>query len=146
MSFSGLKTSVLTAVQKEHEAHGELSEQTRNDICRAFQDAVVEVLCAKAAKALQQTGFRTLVVAGGVGANWKLRENLTKLTLRSQPRAQPEAVKVYFPPLPLCTDNGAMIAFAGAMRLADAQSAGAFNVRPRWPLTEIVRSPESAAN
>ena len=146
MSFSGLKTSVLTAVQKEREAHGELSEQTRNDICRAFQDAVVEVLSAKAAKALQQTGFRTLVVAGGVGANWKLRENLTKLTLRRQPRAQPEAVKVYFPPLPLCTDNGAMIAFAGAMRLADAQSAGAFNVRPRWPLTEIVRSPETAAS
>ena len=141
MSFSGLKTSVLTTVQKTREAHGgELPDSVRNDICRAFQDAVVDVLAAKAAKALQQTGFGTLVVAGGVGANWKLRETLGKLHIRRSPRAKPEPVKVYFPPLPLCTDNGAMIAFAGAMRLDGAQTAGAFNVRPRWPLTEIVRS------
>ncbi|MDO5059584.1 MAG: tRNA (adenosine(37)-N6)-threonylcarbamoyltransferase complex transferase subunit TsaD, partial [Neisseria sp.] len=132
MSFSGLKTSVLTAVQKVQEENGgEIPEQTRNDICRAFQDAVVDVLAAKAKKALLDTGFRTLVVAGGVGANWKLRETFNALTVarpseknareKGGKKPREEAVNVYFPPLSLCTDNGAMIAFAGAMRLQNAQ-------------------------
>lgn len=148
MSFSGLKTAVLTAVEKTraqlnlpHDAP--LPEQVRNDICRAFQDAVVEVLSAKAKQALLQTGYRTLVVAGGVGANWKLREQLNALTLRVSPKAPAEAVRTYFPPLPLCTDNGAMIAFAAAMRLqhqtGQATAAAGFNVKPRWPLHELVR-------
>lgn len=146
MSFSGLKTAVLTAVQKVRaENGGEIPEQTRNDICRAFQDAVVDVLAAKSQKALLDTGFRTLVVAGGVGANWKLRETLSALTVQpphAKGRAKPpvEAVNVYFPPMEYCTDNGAMIAFAGAMRLQNAQAAGGFDVKPRWSLAEIVKS------
>ena len=147
MSFSGLKTAVLTAVQKVREETGsdDIPEQTRNDICRAFQDAVVDVLAAKAQKALLDTGFRTLVVAGGVGANWKLRETLAQLTVRApavkgQKRPPAESVQVFFPPMAYCTDNGAMIAFAGAMRLHDTQTAGGFNVKPRWPLTDIVKS------
>ncbi|EGV36030.1 tRNA (adenosine(37)-N6)-threonylcarbamoyltransferase complex transferase subunit TsaD [Neisseria weaveri] len=147
MSFSGLKTAVLTAVEKVRaENNGSIPEPTRNDICRAFQDAVVDVLTAKAQKALSDTGFRTLVVAGGVGANWKLRETLGRLKIlppavKGRPKPQPEAVRVFFPPMAYCTDNGAMIAFAGAMRLKHAQTAGSFNVKPRWPLTDIVDKP-----
>ena len=146
MSFSGLKTAVLTAVQNVHAKHGgSLPDAIRNDICRAFQDAVVDVLLAKSRQALLHTGYRTLVVAGGVGANWKLRAELTALQVRPNPKAKPEAVRTYFPPLPLCTDNGAMIAFAGAMRLQhgvqSAQTADAFNVKPRWPLSDIVKQP-----
>ncbi|WP_373746710.1 tRNA (adenosine(37)-N6)-threonylcarbamoyltransferase complex transferase subunit TsaD, partial [Neisseria dentiae] len=98
MSFSGLKTAVLTAVQKVRaENGGEIPEQTRNDICRAFQDAVVDVLAAKSQKALLDTGFRTLVVAGGVGGNWKLRETLSALTIQpphAKGRAKPPAEAV----------------------------------------------------
>lgn len=145
MSFSGLKTSVLTTVQKVREENdGSLPEQTRNDICRAFQDAVVDVLVAKSKQALLDTGFRTLVVAGGVGANWKLREELGNLSVRSyaakgSKRMPSEKIAVFFPPLAYCTDNGAMIAFAGAMRLQNCREAGAFTVKPRWPLAEIVK-------
>ncbi|OAM27718.1 tRNA N6-adenosine(37)-threonylcarbamoyltransferase complex transferase subunit TsaD [Eikenella longinqua] len=140
MSFSGLKTAVLTAVQTVRTDHGGgLPDAVRNDICRAFQDAVVDVLLAKSRQALLHTGYRTLVVAGGVGANWKLRTELSALQVRSGPKSPPEAVRTYFPPLPLCTDNGAMIAFAGAMHLQAAQAAAGFSVRPRWPLAEIVR-------
>ncbi|MFC3873958.1 tRNA (adenosine(37)-N6)-threonylcarbamoyltransferase complex transferase subunit TsaD [Neisseria musculi] len=145
MSFSGLKTAVLTAVQKVRaENNGNIPKQTRNDICRAFQDAVVDVLAAKSHKALLDTGFHTLVVAGGVGANQKLRATLSALTIqphtkgRSKPPA--EAVKVHFPAPEYCTDNGAMIALAGAMRLQNAQTAGSFDVKPRWPLAEIMKN------
>lgn len=149
MSFSGLKTAVLTAVEKTRaelslSPQDTLPEPIRNDICRAFQDAVVEVLATKAQRALLQTGFRRLVVAGGVGANWKLREALANLTVKSSPKAQAEAIQTYFPPLDLCTDNGAMIAFAGAMRLLHgvqtAIHADSFDVKPRWSLHEIVRT------
>ena len=148
MSFSGLKTAVLTAVEKTRATHhlspqDTLPENIRNDICRCFQDAVVDVLVAKAKAALLQTGFRRLVVAGGVGANWKLREELSSLTVQTAPKRQPENIKTYFPPLDLCTDNGAMIAFAGAMRLVNsvqhAEKSGSFDVKPRWRLNEIVR-------
>ena len=153
MSFSGLKTAVLTAVQKVRQQTGchDLPESTRNDICRAFQDAVIEVLVAKSKQALLDTGFRTLVVAGGVGANWKLRQELNNLSVRqSVPKHQvkppAEAIQVFFPPLSLCTDNGAMIAFAGAMRLSiqAPQPAGAFEVKPRWPLTDIVNKVQNS--
>ena len=141
MSFSGLKTSVLTAVQKAQAEYGaNLPDAVRNDICRAFQDAVVDVLTAKAKQALLDTGFRTLVVAGGVGANWKLRETLNQLQIKRHAKSPAEAVKVYFPPLILCTDNGAMIAFAGAMRLHDARAVAGFGVKPRWHLMDIVQS------
>ena len=140
MSFSGLKTSVLTAVQKAQQefACQELPEQVCYDICRAFQDAVVDVLTAKAQKALLETGYRTLVVAGGVGANWQLRERLNNLSVKVG-KNKAEAIRVYFPPLDLCTDNGAMIAFAGAMHAQAAMPVGEFNVKPRWPLSDIVK-------
>ena len=153
MSFSGLKTAILTAVEKTRAELGlpddaPLPDATRNDICHAFQDAVVDVLAAKAQTALLQTGFRRLVVAGGVGANWKLRETLASLKIQTAPKAPPEAVRTYFPPLAFCTDNGAMIAFAGAMRLQHgiqaAQAAGAFDVKPRWALSELMRGAKAA--
>lgn len=131
MSFSGLKTAVLTAVNQVRAETGcgdQLPEAIRNDICHEFQNAVVEVISHKARQALQQTGYTQLVVAGGVGANWQLRQALTQL----------KGIETFFPPLALCTDNGAMIAFAGAMHLTQAQPAGAFNVKPRWPLSDIV--------
>ena len=149
MSFSGLKTSVLTAVEKTRAELGlsaadPLPDTVRNNICRAFQDAVVEVLAHKAQKALLQTGLRTLVVAGGVGANQKLRQTLSSLTVRPQGARTPEAVRTYFPPLPLCTDNGAMIAFAAAMRLSSgiqqAGPAAGFDARPRWPLDSLFQA------
>ncbi len=129
MSFSGLKTAVLTAVHKVQAAQGDIDHQTRCDLCRAFQDAVVDVLAAKAEQALRQTGFCRLVVAGGVGANWQLRQRLNSLA----------GIRTHFPPISLCTDNGAMIALAGALHLHAAQTAGAFTIRPRWPLQDIVR-------
>ena len=147
MSFSGLKTAVLTAVEKTRtqlnlDNNAPLPENIRNDICRCFQDAVVDVLVNKAKYALLQTGFNRLVVAGGVGANWQLRECLADLTLQAAPKAPHQKIKTYFPPLNLCTDNGAMIAFAGAMRLFHnvqaAQKTGAFNAKPRWALNEIL--------
>lgn len=147
MSFSGLKTAVLTAVEKTRtqfnlDNNAPLPENIRNDICRCFQDAVVDVLVNKAKYALLQTGFNRLVVAGGVGANWQLRERLADLTLQAAPKAPRQKIKTYFPPLNLCTDNGAMIAFAGAMRLLHnvqaAQKTGAFNAKPRWALNEIL--------
>lgn len=129
--------------------HDTLPETVRNDICRAFQDAVVDVLVAKSQRALLQTGFRTLVVAGGVGANWKLREILSHLQVQAAPKSPRENVKTHFPPLPLCTDNGAMMAFAGAMRLQHgvqvAEPSGQFDVKPRWSLREIVRDGVQAA-
>ena len=124
-SFSGLKTSVLTAVRTA----GTLSEQVRADIARAFVDAVVQVLVRKSLAALTQTGLRRLVVAGGVGANVQLRESLGRETQRI-------GAELFFPPADLCTDNGAMIAMAGLARMqsgAAATSLG-FSVRPRWSL------------
>jgi N6-L-threonylcarbamoyladenine synthase len=124
-SFSGLKTAVLTLSRKE-------GESARADIAAAFQVAVVDVLAAKCMAALKQTGLRQLVVAGGVGANRALRQRLDA-------EATQRRFAVFYPPLELCTDNGAMIAFAGALRLRAGQSAadGRFGVRPRWALGEL---------
>ena len=126
-SFSGLKTAVLTLSRKE-------GEGARADIAAAFQVAVVDVLAAKCMAALKQTGLRQLVVAGGVGANRALRERLNA-------EAAQRRFAVFYPPLELCTDNGAMIAFAGALRLNANQPAadGRFGVRPRWTLSELSR-------
>jgi N6-L-threonylcarbamoyladenine synthase len=131
-SFSGLKTAVLTAVKARP-----LDEARRADIARAFVDAVVDVLCAKSLRALESTGLATLVVAGGVGANRQLRERL-------HDEAKRRGLKVHFPPMDLCTDNGAMIALAGLARLRRADplrlaSEFGYAVRPRWPLTEATR-------
>jgi N6-L-threonylcarbamoyladenine synthase len=131
-SFSGLKTAVLTAVKARP-----LDEARRADIARAFVDAAVDVLCAKSLRALESTGLATLVVAGGVGANRQLRERL-------HDEGKRRGLKVHFPPMDLCTDNGAMIALAGLARLRRADplrlaSEFGYAVRPRWPLTEATR-------
>jgi N6-L-threonylcarbamoyladenine synthase len=124
-SFSGLKTAVLTAVRNV----GDLCEQARADVARAFVDAVVDVLVRKSLTALTRTGLRRLVVAGGVGANRQLREGLQRATQRA-------GIELFFPPLELCTDNGAMIAMAGLARLQAGAIVTplAFGVHPRWPL------------
>jgi N6-L-threonylcarbamoyladenine synthase len=138
-SFAGLKTAVATQWRKLGEAANATGDATPTDAVRAdlaasTQAAIVHVLVAKALAALKQTGARRLVVAGGVGANSALRSQLTAGAKRL-------GAVVHYPPLHLCTDNGAMIALAGAMRLqagvADLQTTGAFDVRPRWPLAEL---------
>ena len=130
-SFSGLKTAVLTLV-KNHTAP--LSEQDKANISRAFVDAIVEVLVAKCLAALKQSGMKRLVIAGGVGANAQLRAGLNAAAIKKR-------FAVFYPELEFCTDNGAMIAFAGALRLQSHPEAATrdyrFNVRPRWPLDQI---------
>jgi N6-L-threonylcarbamoyladenine synthase len=130
-SFSGLKTAVLTLVKKQS---GELSEATRAAIARAFVDAIVEVLVAKCLAAVKQTGMKRLVIAGGVGANSQLRQALNTAAAKKR-------FEVFYPDLALCTDNGAMIALAGALRIARHPQAArfdyGFNVKPRWPLDAI---------
>ncbi len=130
-SFSGLKTAVLTQVKKLGNAP---TEQQKADIARGFVDAIVEVLVAKCLSALKATDMRRLVIAGGVGANAQLRAALNAAAAKKR-------FDVFYPELALCTDNGAMIAFAGALRLQlqpdAACEGGGFTVRPRWPLDEI---------
>lgn len=127
-SFSGLKTAVLTLAKEQEE----IDDQTRADICRAFQEAIVEVLVKKSLKALKQTGLNQLVIAGGVGANKQLRQQLDL-------QAQRKHFQVFYPPLEFCTDNGAMIAFAGAQRLQQAAlNDGAYAVKPRWDMSALV--------
>ena len=125
-SFSGLKTAVLTLLRKENDV-------SHPDLARAFVDAVVEVLVAKCALAMDRTGLTQLVVAGGVGANKQLRAALVT-------KAGSAGFDVYYPEPELCTDNGAMIAFAAALRLQAGKPAAAetgFSVRPRWDLASI---------
>jgi N6-L-threonylcarbamoyladenine synthase len=130
-SFAGLKTAVLTAHRKLGPQPGELALA---DLAAATQEAIVDVLVAKSLRAAAGTGVGTLVVAGGVGANRRLRERLNHA-------AAGRGLQVHYPPLALCTDNGAMIALAAGLRLqhglAVPQTDGAFDVRPRWPLAEI---------
>jgi N6-L-threonylcarbamoyladenine synthase len=129
-SFSGLKTAVLTLVNKH-----EMTPQTRGAIAQAFQEAAVEVLTEKSLAALAKTGLTQLVVAGGVGANRQLRSNLDR-------RAEGIGATVYYPKLEFCTDNGAMIAFAGAMRMesglesgeTESLKPGRFTINARWDL------------
>lgn len=131
-SFSGLKTAVLTKVREI----GEPDEQQRADIARGFQDAIVEVLVKKSMRAVKASGLKQLVVAGGVGANRELRRQLDA-------QASKARIDVFYPELEFCTDNGAMIALAGALRFqagVSVKPAGAFAVRPRWPLAELTRA------
>ncbi len=124
-SFSGLKTAVLTAVRERP-----LSAQDKADLAAEFQEAATEVLVTKALAACRQRRLSILVVAGGVGANQRLRERLDVA-------ANKQGVRVCYPEMALCTDNGAMIAFAGAQRLLAGGAEignGAFAIRPRWPL------------
>jgi len=129
-SFSGLKTAVLTLVREQGDP---LNDEFRGNAARAFQEAIVEVLVKKSLKALKQTGLKQLVVAGGVGANKQLRSTLDD-------EAKRKRFRVYYPELEFCTDNGAMIALAGCLRLqagTPAKQAGDFAVQPRWPLMEM---------
>ncbi|MHB1427509.1 MAG: tRNA (adenosine(37)-N6)-threonylcarbamoyltransferase complex transferase subunit TsaD [Rhodocyclaceae bacterium] len=124
-SFSGLKTAVLTTTRERS-----LTQQDKADLAAEFQEAATEVLATKALAACRARGLKTLVVAGGVGANKRLRERLDAA-------AKKPGIRVCYPEMALCTDNGAMIAFAGAQRLlagAVPTGNGAFAVRPRWPL------------
>ncbi len=131
-SFSGLKTFALTTAQ-----NNELDQQTIADIAHAFQEAVCDTLTLKCKRALEQTGYPRLVVAGGVGANRVLREKLDTLMESLDGR-------VYYPRFEFCTDNGAMIAYAGYQRLRGRSTlnhasgtALAFHVRARWPLDSL---------
>ncbi|MBI3527791.1 MAG: tRNA (adenosine(37)-N6)-threonylcarbamoyltransferase complex transferase subunit TsaD [Betaproteobacteria bacterium] len=131
-SFSGLKTAALTLASRE-----DATAQNKADIAAAFQNAIVDVLVAKSTDAVSRTGLDQLVVAGGVGANRRLREALGA-------KAASEGFEVFYPPLDLCTDNGAMIAYAGAQRLESGVSKSrGFSVHPRWELEEL-RRPEKA--
>jgi N6-L-threonylcarbamoyladenine synthase len=129
-SFSGLKTFVLTTVQ-EHTRDGVIDPQTRADIAHAFQEAVVGTLSIKCKRALLQTGMKALVIAGGVSANTRLREELADMAAQHNAR-------LYYPKLKYCTDNGAMIAYAGCQRLLAGQHDNlAFHARPRWNLETL---------
>ena len=129
-SFAGLKTAVLTQVRK---IEGQPCYQTQADLAASTQAAIVEVLVKKSLKAVDRSGLKRLVVAGGVGANSELREQLNAACRKRQ-------VRVHYPELHLCTDNGAMIALAAAMRLqagvAQASHDYGFDVRPRWDLEQ----------
>ena len=129
-SFSGLKTAVATLIQRE-----KLGAEDFADVAASFQEAVVDVLVAKSLSACAAAKASALVVAGGVGANKRLRERLTLAGAAKK-------VSVYYPPMALCTDNGAMIAFAAALRVEaglvpEAAPPDGFSVRPRWPLTAV---------
>jgi len=141
-SFSGLKTAVSLAVKdRAGGAPASLDAATRADIAAGVQEAIVETLTAKTLRALEQTGYDALVVAGGVGANRALREQLNAACAK-------RGVRVHYPELHLCTDNGAMIAMAAAMRLqAGMQSPTeryAFDVKPRWPLSSLTEASPAA--
>ncbi|WP_426110429.1 tRNA (adenosine(37)-N6)-threonylcarbamoyltransferase complex transferase subunit TsaD [Massilia sp. PWRC2] len=134
-SFSGLKTAVLTVVKNHPEKDSAaISAQDKANIARGFVDAIVDVLTAKCISALKHTGLKRLVIAGGVGANSQLRAALNSAAVQKK-------FQVFYPELEFCTDNGAMIAFAGAMRLKinplAAKKDYSFNVRPRWSLDDI---------
>lgn len=130
-SFSGLKTAVLTAVNANAQANGLPDDQTCADIACAFQEAVVDTLVIKCRRALEQTGLKTLVIAGGVSANKKLRADLETALAKIDAR-------VFYARHEFCTDNGAMIAYAGCQRLLAAQQEPlAMTVRARWPLDSL---------
>jgi N6-L-threonylcarbamoyladenine synthase len=130
-SFSGLKTFALNTWEK-HQQGVEDREQLRADIARAFEDAVVDTLLIKCRRALEQASCRSLVVAGGVGANQRLRQRLQQLANKHQ-------FSVSFPRLEFCTDNGAMIAFAGCLRLLAGQSQPLdIDARARWPMDNLL--------
>ena len=125
-SFSGLKTAALVALRGR-----ELSDSLRADVARGFEEAVVETLAEKCRRALKQTGHQRLVVAGGVGANRRLRERLAAVVRELN-------AELYFPRIEFCTDNGAMIALAGCLRLAAGMRAGlGMSARANWELGTI---------
>ncbi|SFF22276.1 O-sialoglycoprotein endopeptidase [Fontimonas thermophila] len=130
-SFSGLKTAVLSALPVQP------SDQDKADLAHAFQEAVTDTLVLKVGRALESTGLRRVIVAGGVGANQRLREKLAAY-------AERHGVQVYFPRLAFCTDNAAMVAYTGWVRRADGVApGGSLFATPRWPLDQL-RPPRAA--
>ncbi|MBS0287135.1 MAG: tRNA (adenosine(37)-N6)-threonylcarbamoyltransferase complex transferase subunit TsaD [Proteobacteria bacterium] len=125
-SFSGLKTAVANAIAKSPQ-----DEQTVADIAASFEQAVIDTLIVKSLRALQETGMKQLIIAGGVGANIKLRTSLSDL-------GEKQGFKVYYPRPLFCTDNGAMIAYAGCKRLLAGEKEDLkIQVRARWPISEL---------
>ena len=130
-SFSGLKTFAANTLHQVMQEEGELTEQSKADIAYAFQEAVVDTLAIKCKRALKQTGLKRLVIAGGVSANKQLRQTLAELM-------QQFGGEVFYPQPQFCTDNGAMLAYAGFLRLKQGQQQDlAIEVRPRWAMTEL---------
>ena len=136
-SFSGLKTAVRNTLEEERarqlaaSGQQDIDEQTRADIARAFEDAVVQTFVIKCRRALQDTGLKSLIIAGGVSANLRLREGL-------QGMVEKERSRLFYAKPRFCTDNGAMIAYAGCQRLLAGEADGlALDVRPRWPLESL---------
>lgn len=130
-SFSGLKTFCMNTLRDCADADGVVSDGDKADVARAFEEAVVDTLLIKCRRAMDETGLDTLVMAGGVSANRRLRAKLADSLGK-------RGVRVHYPRPEYCTDNGAMIAFAGALRLAAGAPADlAIQVRPRWPLSEL---------
>ena len=126
-SFSGLKTFALNTINNQVK-----TEQDKADVAYSFQQAVAETLSIKCRRALQQTGLKTLVIAGGVSANRAIRASLTEM-------AEQHKTEIYFPRPEFCTDNGAMIAYAGCQRLMAGQSQNLeIFARPRWPMEELL--------
>ena len=130
-SFSGLKTFAANTINANLDENGKLDEQTRCDIAHAFQQAVVDTILIKCKRALQQTGYKRLVMAGGVSANKQLRADLAEM-MKSL------GGEVYYPRPQFCTDNGAMISYTGFLRLKHGKQTDlSVSVKPRWAMTEL---------
>ncbi|WP_373779066.1 tRNA (adenosine(37)-N6)-threonylcarbamoyltransferase complex transferase subunit TsaD [Glaesserella sp.] len=130
-SFSGLKTFAANTISANSDENGLLDQQTRCDIAHAFQQAVIDTLMIKCRRALQQTGYKRLVIAGGVSANKQLRTDLAQLM-------QQIGGEVFYPRPQFCTDNGAMIAYAGFLRLKQGERSDlSVSVKPRWPMVDL---------
>jgi N6-L-threonylcarbamoyladenine synthase len=127
MSFSGLKTAVNTQIKKICNDSKDIPIETKQNIAKSIENAITDVLVAKSIKALKTYNIKQLVVAGGVSSNLTLRQKLNAYS----------NYEFFFPPLHLCTDNGAMIAYAGYLRYKNASYNYAFNIRPRWPITQL---------
>lgn len=130
-SFSGLKTFAANTIRANANENGEINEQTRCDIAHAFQQAVVDTILIKCKRALEQTGYKRLVMAGGVSANKQLRADLAEMMQKLKG-------EVFYPRPQFCTDNGAMIAYTGFLRLKNGERTDlSVSVKPRWPMTEL---------
>ncbi|AHG75253.1 tRNA threonylcarbamoyladenosine biosynthesis protein Gcp [Mannheimia varigena USDA-ARS-USMARC-1296] len=130
-SFSGLKTFAANTIKANLNENGEIDEQTRCDIAHAFQQAVVDTILIKCKRALEQTGYKRLVMAGGVSANKQLRADVAEMMQKLKG-------EVFYPRPQFCTDNGAMIAYTGFLRLKNGEYSDlSISVKPRWAMTEL---------
>lgn len=130
-SFSGLKTYVRNTLNELADENGQFSDQDKADVARAFEDAVVQTLVIKCRRALKESGLRSLIIAGGVSANQRLRAGLQEMV-------EAQRSRLYYAQPRFCTDNGAMIAYAGCQRLLAGQRQGlSIQAFPRWPLETL---------